>query len=326
MRTVETERSHPPDRSDMTMTSSSDGTRLRGIIGATLTPFAPDGTVDAAAMERQLDMMVGHCDAISVHGAEASEYQVLTPAERRASLRRAVAAVGGRVPVLAGASSPSVSEVVELSTVAADAGAQYVQVLMPLRPWGGHPTEADLLAYYEQVARDSALPVVAYHNPARGTDPSAATMVRLSEIDRVVAFKESSRDISKIGRLVQEIDVRGNAAYFTTMQPLLATLQMGGAGAMMPPPATLIGQEVFRAHEDGDTEAAVRWQSCFSLFPARWAPHGLAPVMKAAMAHLGIDLGGPAEPFGALGSADRAALEAFLDDTRIADLLGTPTS
>jgi 4-hydroxy-tetrahydrodipicolinate synthase len=294
---------------------------LSGIIGATLTPFAADGTVDAKAMDAQLDMMVGHCDAISIHGAEASEYQMLTPWQRRASLRRAIEAVDGRVAVIAGASSPAVREVLELSALAADAGAQYVQVLMPLRPWGGPPTEADLLAYFERVARDSPLPVVCYHNPARGADPAATTMVRLSEIDGVVAFKESSRDISKIGRLIQDIHVSGNAAYFTTMQPLLTTLQLGGAGAMMPPPATLIGQEVCRAHAAGDAEAAVRWQMRFSLFPARWASYGLAPVMKVAMAHLGVDLGEPAEPFAAMRPADAEALKLFLDNMRVAQLM-----
>lgn len=308
------------------MTMNRPDAGLRGIIGATLTPFRDDGTVEPTAMEQQVDLMAGHCDAISIHGAEASEYQVLTPVERRASLRRTVQAVNGRVPVVAGASSPSVREVVELSEVAAEAGAQYVQVLMPLRPWGGHAAEADLIAYFEHVARYSSLPVVAYHNPARGSDPSAAAMVRLSEIDRVVAFKESSRDISKIGRLVQEIDASGNAAYFTTMQPLLATLQFGGAGAMMPPPATLIGQEIVRAYTAGDIAAAEGWQLQFSLFPARWSGHGLSPVMKAAMKHLGVDLGDPAAPFAALGDRDVQAVARFLDDAGVPALAAKSTA
>lgn len=302
------------------MTTNSPDHSLGGIIGATLTPFREDGCVDAAVMEEQIDLMAGHCDAISVHGAEASEYQVLAPAERRESLRRAVQAVDGRVPVVAGASSPSVREVAELSEVAAEAGAQYVQVLMPLRPWGGQPAEADLIAYFDHVTRGSVLPVVAYHNPGRGSDPSPTTMVRISEIDRVVAFKESSRDISKIGRLVREIDVSGNAAYFTTMQPLLATLQLGGSGAMMPPPATLIGQQVVHAYAAGEHAAAEKWQRWFSLFPARWSSHGLAPVMKSAMRHLGLDLGDPAAPFAALAEQDAEAIAGFLDEAGVPGL------
>ena len=304
------------------MTTNRTGSALTGIIGATLTPFRADGTVNADVMQQQVDFMAGHCDAISVHGAEASEYQVLTPTERRASLRHAVQAVGGRVPVLAGASSPSVREVVEHSEVAAEAGAQYVQVLMPLRPWGGPPAETDLFAYFEYVAREAALPVVAYHNPARGCDPSVAAMVRLSEIDGVVAFKESSRDISKIGRLIQEIDASGNARYFTTMQPLLTTLQLGGAGAMMPPPATLIGRAIADAYARGDVAAAERWQRQFTLFPARWSRHGLSPVMRAAMRHLGVDLGDPAAPFAALSEPEARAVTDFLDEAGVPALAG----
>ena len=40
-----------------------------------------------------------------------------------------------------------------------------------------------------------------------------------------------------------EIDRAGHARYFTTMQMLLATLQLGGSGATMPPP----GSEIARA-------------------------------------------------------------------------------
>lgn len=305
------------------MTTATDDARrpFSGIIGATLAPLTPDGGVDRERMEREIDFLAGHCDAISIHGAEASEYQVLTPAERRSSLRDAIAAVGGRVPVLAGASSPAVREVVELSELAAEAGAQYVQVLMPLRPWGGHSSEAELLAYYEAVTRDTALPVVAYHNPARGTDPAPATMVKLSQLDRVVAFKESSRDISKIGRLIEDIDRSGNAAYFTTMQPLLATLELGGAGAMMPPPGTLVGSEVLRAWRAGHHDTAQRWQRTFTLFPSRWSGRGLGPVMKAAMAHLGIDLGGPADPYPPLSAAEAEELARFLDDAGVPQLV-----
>lgn len=151
-------------------------------------------------------------------------------------------------------------------------------------------------------------------------------MVRLSEIDGVVAFKESSRDISKIGRLIQEIDASGNARYFTTMQPLLATLQLGGAGAMMPPPATLIGRAVADAYAAGDMSAAERWQRQFTLFPARWSSHGLSPVMRAAMRHLGVDLGAPAAPFSPLSEAEAQAVTEFLDAAGVPDLAGRPAA
>ncbi|MGH8869826.1 MAG: dihydrodipicolinate synthase family protein [Actinomycetes bacterium] len=302
------------------------GSGLRGIVGASLTPFRDDGTVDVHRLCELVEFMAGHCDAVSVLGAEVSEYQVLSPRERRSVLVEGLGAAQGRVRTLAGASSPSVGEVVELSEIAADAGADLIQVLMPLRPWGGQPSERDLVAYYEAVTARAALPVVAYHNPGRGADPTPPTMVRISEIDGVVAFKESSRDISRIGRLVTEIELSGNANYCTTMQPLLATLELGGSGAMMPPPATLIAREIARAFDAGDRDAAARWQRGFTLFPSRWGSYGLAPVMKAAMRQIGIDLGQPAAPYAPVSESDAEEIGAALRDAGLFELLDLAVS
>ena len=115
---------------------------------------------------------------------------------------------------------------------------------MPIRPWGGQPTIADLIQFFTEVASVSPLPIVAYHNPGPGADPPLDAFVRLSELNKVDYFKESSRDITKITRLIEQIQLAGKANYFTTMQPLLTTLMMGGAGATMPP-RHRIGARVF---------------------------------------------------------------------------------
>lgn len=305
----------------MSKTTTQSAQLPRGIIGATLTPFGADNSVDYERLGQLVEIMVTHCDAVSVLGAEVSEYRVMAPAQRRDALRFAVGAVADRVPVVAGASSASVAEVAELSEIAAGAGASFVQVLIPLNPGGTPASESDLVAYFEEVARVSALPVVAYHNPPRGSDPAPATLVKISMIDRVVAFKESSRDITKIGRLIEHIDQAGHARYFTTMQALLPTLAMGGSGAMMPPPATLIGAEVHRSFASGDLVAAARWQGSFRTFPALWAQYGLGPAMKVAMAALGVDLGGPAAPFAPMAEPDRASLRRTVDRLGLPELL-----
>lgn len=287
---------------------------LRGVVGACLTPFAPDGRVDETALARELDFMAGHCDAISVLGAEVSEYRLLSDVDRRHWLRHGIAAVAGRVPVLAGASSARIAEVAELAELAADAGATYVQVLLPKRPWGPEASVREVVTYFERVTEVSPLPVVVYHNPSRGSDPSVQALIRISELDGVVGFKESSRDMSRIGRLIAEIDLAGNARYLTTMQPLLATLLQGGSGAMMPAPATLLGSRVLRAFDAGDIAAARTAQAVFAEFPSRWSAYGLTPVMRCAMRHLGIDIGVGLPPFEPVAEADDAAIGRFLAD------------
>ncbi|HEY3118828.1 MAG TPA: dihydrodipicolinate synthase family protein [Chloroflexota bacterium] len=285
---------------------------MNGIIGACLTPFDDAGRVDFRALEREIDFIVADADAISIGAVEAAEYTMLPLDERKELMRVGTEMVGGRLPVILGASSPSIRSALELAEFDAQVGANFVQVLMPLRPWGGQPTTGELLDYFSEISIGSPLPIVAYHNPGPGADPTIEATIKLSAIHRVQAFKESSRDITKITRLIEEIELTGNAHYFTTMQPLLPTLLMGGSGATMPPPGTRIGARVVAAFRAGDLDLAKRWQRLYSIFPGKWASYGLPPVMKVAMQFLGIDLGEPAFPYGPVSPWDRTEIGNFL--------------
>jgi len=285
---------------------------IKGIIGACLTPFGEDDRVNFEALQREIDFLVADCDAISIAAVEAAEYTMLSRDERKELLRIGTELVDKRVPVILGVSSPAAREVLELAEYAAKVGGDLVQVLMPLRPWGGQPTIAELMEFFIQVASASPLPLVAYHNPGPGADPPQDAFVKISEISNVRYFKESSRDITKISRLIEQIDMAGKGHYFTTMQPLLATLVMGGSGATMPPPGTRIGAQVVKAFREGDLNRARYWQRCFALFPGKWAAYGLPPVMKSALKHFGVDIGDPSRPYAPVSPRDHAQIGQFL--------------
>src|SRR5699024_5801895 len=76
------------------------------------------------------------------------------------------------------------------------------------------------------------LPVVLYHHPVVGSDPSFDTIVEAAKLPGVVGIKDSSRNIARCLRAVQEIQREGHAQYLGTMQPMLAVLLSGGGGAM----------------------------------------------------------------------------------------------
>jgi len=137
----------------------------------------------------------------------------------------------------------------------------------------------------------------------------------------VALIKESSRDLARVSRLIVEIDRAGHARYFTTMQMLLATLQLGGSGATMPPPAAEIARRVIDAFLAKDHEGAAALQLQFALFPSRWMHRGLAPVMKAAMNLIGLPVGDPYPPYVSLNRDEMAALAAVLQMTVLADRL-----
>jgi 4-hydroxy-tetrahydrodipicolinate synthase len=286
---------------------------LRGVVGAVLTPFTTEGEVDRDALAAEIDLLAGHCDALSVLGAEVTEYRALSPDARRTLLAEATQLVAGRRPVLAGVSAPSLPEIAELAHVAAGAGATYAQVLLPNRTWGGPPSTAELVAFTEEVVTASPLPVVLYHNPGQGSDPSLEALVEACAVPGVVAIKDSSRNISRVLRAVEEIDRAGHARYLGTIQPLLTILLAGGSGAMAPPPSTLVGAAIRDAVAAGDLAKAAELQNLVALFPAKWSGrYGLTPTMKAAMPAIGLPLGDPAPPFAPLPTDEAQAVAALV--------------
>src|SRR5215471_18838149 len=230
-----------------------------GLIVAPLTPFTADLAVDEPALRRQIDYVIGDCGTTMVvaAGVETQEYTYLGLEQRKALIRATVEAVGGRVPVMVGISHPSFRTAVELAHDAERLGAAAVQLLAPLRPFAGPPTQSDLIAYFEAIGRETKLPITLYLNPGPGADVSIADTIALARLPCVQLIKESSRDLARVSRLIVEIDRTGHARYFTTMQMLLATLELGGSGATMPPPGSEIARHIMDAsracsdHEGG---------------------------------------------------------------------------
>ena len=126
---------------------------------------------------------------------------------------------------------------------------------------------------------------------------SIPATIALAQLDKVQLIKESSRDLARVGRLIVEIDHAGYARYFTTMQMLLATLELGGSGATMPPPACEIARHIVDAFLAKDHARAAQLQLQFALFPSNWMHRGLAPTMKAAMKVIGMPAGEPYPPY-----------------------------
>lgn len=297
--------------------SKNGGARKPGLIVAPLTPFSADLKVDARALKRQIDYVVRDCAATMVvaAGVETQEYTYLSLAERKALIRSTIELVDGRVPVMVGITHASFRTAIELAHEAEKLGAAAVQLLAPLRPFAGPPTQADLVAYFEAIGRETRLPVTLYLNPGPGADVSIPDTIALAKLPQVQLIKESSRDLARVSRLIVEIDRAGHAKYFTTMQMLLATLELGGSGATMPPPGSEIARHIIDAFVAKDYAKAAELQLQFALFPAKWMHRGLAPTMKAAMNLIGVPAGEPYPPYAPLSAEEMSALEAHLKTT-----------
>jgi len=164
---------------------------FRGIFVIAQTPFSVDGArVLWDDFEREADWVVRAGAHGFVWPVMASEFTVLSTAERVKGMRRAVQSVGGRVPVIAGVADSSQAGAVALAEAAADAGADAV-IAMP--PWATKMNDRALFeGYYRAIADASGLPVVVQNvgAPLGSSLPGAFVVDLCCQIPLVQYLKE----------------------------------------------------------------------------------------------------------------------------------------
>lgn len=293
--------------------------RLPGLIIPPLTPFDDRQQVDYKLLENGINYVVEDCDAAMViaAGVEAQEYHYLKLEERKELIKRTVEMVDKRCPVAVGISHASYKVAIELAHFAKDCGAEAVQLLAPLRAFAGEPSHQEAIDYFSRVLEEISVPMVLYLNPGPGANISIPTTVALSKLKGIDYIKESSRDLSRVSRLISEIELKGHAKYFTTMQMLLITLQLGGSGITLPPPASYIANLVIKAFQAGNLEEATRLQLQFAKYPNKWMHHGLTPTMKASLKLMGKSAGDPYPPYPPIAGDDLKSLEEYLRKTEL---------
>lgn len=288
--------------------------RTPGLLVAPLTPFDQDLKLDIPSLKSEIDYVVNECNAAMViaAGVEAQEYHYLSMADRRTLIKETIAAVDKRCPVGVGVSHASFKTSIELAHYAQELGAEALQILAPLRPFGGVAHPSEIVSYFELISKETDLPIILYLNAGPGADLTIPQTIELAQLEKITMIKESSRDLSRVSQLIEKIQHAGLAQYFTTMQMLLISLQLGGAGATMPPPAAELANLVVQAFLKGDYVEAARLQRQFALFPANWMHRGLTPTMKQSMKYLGRGIGDPYPPFGVFTDKEREDLIAHL--------------
>jgi 4-hydroxy-tetrahydrodipicolinate synthase len=150
----------------------------QGIIPVLQTPFHESGAVDRDSLLRLIDEAINAHAAGILYPAVASEVACLSTAERTDLLRDVVAAVNGRVPVIAGASSsdPDVSRA--LCRAARDLGASACLIAVPAECYAAPATTA---AYFEKATLDSALPLIIQDLEFNGPGLPLETMQTLTD-------------------------------------------------------------------------------------------------------------------------------------------------
>jgi 4-hydroxy-tetrahydrodipicolinate synthase len=167
-----------------------------GVFPAAVTHFHADYSLDLDATMRHLDAMIRG----GVHGmimlGTVGENCSLEYAEKLDVLKRTVAHIGGRTPVLSGVAECTTKLACRFAADAQRIGVDGLMVL-PAMVYKSDPRET--VAHFRAVAQASDLPIMCYNNPvAYSVDITPEMFADMADEPKFVAIKESSEDIRRI--------------------------------------------------------------------------------------------------------------------------------
>lgn len=174
--------------------------KLHGCGTALVTPFRQDETIDQQALARLVEWQVEAGIHFLVPCGTTGETPTLSRQEWLRVIDITVEAAGGRVPILAGATSNCTADAVEK---AQELDRRHgVDAILTASPYYNKPTQEGQYQHFKAIAEAVQKPLVLYNVPGRtGANIEPATLGRLAKIPNIIAVKEASGNIGQIAEL-----------------------------------------------------------------------------------------------------------------------------
>ncbi|WHY67617.1 4-hydroxy-tetrahydrodipicolinate synthase [Neobacillus sp. SuZ13] len=290
------------------------------VLTAMVTPFDQNGEVDFNAVRRLVDYLIDNgTDGLVVAGT-TGESPTLTTDEKIALFKAVVVAARGRVPVIAGTGSNNTRASISLTKQAEETG---VDGIMLVAPYYNKPSQEGMYQHFKAIAESTSLPVMLYNIPGRSAvNLSAETIVRLSQIENIVAVKEASGNLDAMAAIISQTP-SDFTLYSGDDSLTLPVLAIGGAGVVSVA-SHVIGtemQEMINHFKNGRVqEAAHSHRQLLPLMKALFTAPNPAPV-KAALNMSGVQVGGLRLPLLPLSPEEEMALQVVLPGNQVKTLI-----
>ncbi|NOR63982.1 MAG: hypothetical protein GQ535_16045 [Rhodobacteraceae bacterium] len=282
-----------------------DLTRFTGSFVGIVTPFNEDHTINYDRLRELVEFQAengtkginflaigGEGSAISRQ--ERAEFLRITADFDKAGMTFVYACIGN-----------STKDVCEMVDAVANAGGDAAMVMVPPNI---APSDRDSELYFGEIARNSAIPLGIFNNPARLiTDLRIETVERLLRHEKIVFYKEGSSQTGKvIDLLTKDLDACIFADDVTDPDTLVGAWSMGADGifnisANIIPNALATLAQQWRSFEDVLSFRAL----VADVLPViRYCYDGRAPInLKRAMNTVGLDVGPTRPPLNIHGTA-----------------------
>jgi 4-hydroxy-tetrahydrodipicolinate synthase len=261
--------------------------KLRGCGTALVTPFTSDGSLDESALRSLVSWQVESGIDFLVPCGTTGETPTLSHDEWLRVISVTIEVVGGRVPILAGATSNSTRNAVEKAKEVARL--KGVDAILTASPYYNKPTQEGQYQHFKAIAEAVDKPLVLYNVPGRtGANIEPTTLARMAQIPNIVAVKEASGNMSQIADVFNAVPE--DFLVFSGDDAItLPVVSLGGAGIISVCSNEIPKEmaQITRAALNGDWDAARKLHRRYlPLMQANFIESNPMPV-KAVLAMMG---------------------------------------
>lgn len=290
--------------------------RFGRVVTAMVTPFTDDLSLDVARAQELAGWLVDHgSDGLVVTGS-TGESATLTDQEKITMWGAVAEAVGDRATVIAGTGTYDTAHSIHLSEEAVKAGANG---LLIVTPYYNKPPQRGLVEHFTRVAQSTGLPNIVYNIPGRtGTRIAHETLLRLGEVNNIVAVKDSTGDFEALARLIAEAP-DGFEVYTGDDWATFGSVCLGASGVISVA-AHVAGErmgQMIALIEGGDLASARKINSeLLPVFDAMFITSNPIPLKKA-MELIGQPVGRPRLPLLEANEDETSRIEIALKESRV---------
>ena len=275
-----------------------------------VTPFTADGSVDHDRLATLVTWLEDEGVDFLVPCGSTGEAPLLSATERREVVETVVKAA--TVPVVAGTGQEGFEPTVAATRDAAAVGADAALVVTPSYY---DVDESDLVAYYDEIADESPIPIYLYSVPQfTGVVLSPEAAATLATHEGIVGIKDSAGNVDRLQETVarttdESFDVIvGSGTVYASALDVGATGGILAIANVLPAAAVAIASD----HDDGDGGSARARQLELAKYNREIVGRYGIPGVKEALAMRGQPVGRPRRPLMPLDDDDRARIRELL--------------
>ncbi|HCD07043.1 MAG TPA: 4-hydroxy-tetrahydrodipicolinate synthase [Lactobacillus sp.] len=282
------------------------------LMTAIITPFDEHEQIDYEALKKLTEYLLSTGSQGFVIGGTTGETPTLSDDEKIELYQKFAQIVHGRVPIVAGAGSNNTAQTMKfIDKIAQISGIDLVLVVVP---YYNKPNQRGMIAHFETIAQNSALPIMIYNIPGRtGVLMEKETVVKLAKNPNILGIKQCNT-LEDLEYIVEHTD--DNFAVYSGEDTQALFAKVIGANGVISVASHIYGNEMtemYRALEEGHYQIAGNIQrqltpkmNALFMYPSP------SPV-KAALNYLGFDVGGCRLPILPLNKIEQEKLYKILD-------------